>query len=153
MDLKNLSILFVVISIAMVQGLTFLDPSDESNYNKEQRQSVRMELDHYRQDTEFSFKTLLPLIKKTSGKCLLIIAKTALSVLFGKEEHKNRLNGLWETITGWKDKAIEKLDKFYNTYAKPKLVAFWTKAKPKLIEAGQKCWALFQEEGGKYAKE
>jgi len=99
--------LFVVISIAMVQALEVLDPSDESNYNKKM-QSKRMELDHHRQ--RFPFATLLT---KVGVKCLWHFA---LEIVNSIEEEHYRQDNVFDDLVGGFNKGIGEitngLDKF-----------------------------------------
>jgi len=164
MDLKNLSILFVVISIAMVQALAFMVPSDESNYNKEQMQSLRMELDHHRQQIDMKFwDNILPALKKVGGACKDKLWKAALKIgkkflkdgflkfLGIKGEDGYRQDGFFGDLFGdIAKKAIKLIKEFYNEKMKPAVIKFWKVAKPLLIEAGKDCWAIFQGEAGNF---
>jgi len=161
MALKNLSILFVVISIAMMQALASMVPSDESNYNKEQMQSLRMELDYHRQQIDTNFwDTIVPALKKVGGACSKKLLKAAKKIV--QKFFKDALSDMWNKIKGGEryrqdgffgdiiQEAIKLIKQFYNETMKPAVIKFWGVAKPLLIEAGKDCWALFREEAGKF---
>jgi len=172
------SMLFAVISITMVHALEVLDPGDESNYKKKQMQSIRMELDHHRQN--FPFATELT---KLTLQCLWALAQEII-ISVAKEHNRQDLIGdsiekgfKWvkdktDEAGKWIDKKIQGLTKvveegidsfnanlnhnvekmiaIYEKQALPWLKKFWAKAKPVLKKAGLKCWDILKEEAKKY---